>query len=180
MSDNSSTDSSKASSVKDSEYSSSKDSSSTNNSGKGSKGSKDNDNKISNIFKEKVINYIKIDDLIRKKQEEIKELKDKKEECEEYILKYLDKSDAGFVNVPGGKLIKNQSETKGTLKVETIKESIIEGIKKEKLTNSEEVNKKLIEDIIEIMEEKRGKVNRVNLKRTFERTPKPKKVKSKK
>jgi hypothetical protein len=171
---NSSSNSSKVSSVSDSEKtpkSSSHGSKNSNNS------NKKDDKDVSNSFKEKIINYIKVDDLIRKKQDELKELKDKKEECEEYILKYLDKSDAGFVNIPGGKLIKNQSETKGTLKVETIKESIIEGIKKEKLTNSEEISKKLIEDIIEIMETKRGKVNRINLKRTFERTPKPKKVK---
>ena len=170
----SSNNSSKVSSVSDSEKSSKSSSNSTKNS---NKSNKKDDKEVSNAFKEKIISYIKVDDLIRKKQEEIKELKDKKEECEEFILKYLDKSDAGFVNIPGGKLIKNQSETKGTLKVETIKESIVEGIKKEKLTNSEEVNKKLIEDIIEIMEAKRGKVNRINLKRTFERTPKPKKVK---
>ena len=175
MSDNNSNDSSKASSVSDSEKSSSK------NSNKSVKSvTKKEDAGVSNAFKEKIINYIKIDDVIRKRQDEIKDLKEKKEECEEYILKYLDKSDAGFVKIPGGKLIKNQSESKGTLKIETIKESIIECIKKEKLTNSDEINKKLIDDIIEIMETKRGKVNRINLKRTFERIPKLKKIKTKK
>jgi hypothetical protein len=170
-SDNSSNDSSKVSSVSDSENISSQIKSKT------SKNSKNDDKNLSNGFKEKIINYIKVDDLIRKKMDEVKELKDKKEECEEYILKFLDKSDATFVNIPGGKLIRNQSETKGTLKAETIKESIIEGIKKEKIANSEAENKKLIEDIMEIMEEKRGKVNRINLKRTFERSSKPKKTK---
>ena len=43
---------------------------------------KDNDVEtvITNDFKEKIMHYIKIDDLIRKKQEEIKDLKEKKEE----------------------------------------------------------------------------------------------------
>ncbi len=161
-------DSSKISSVEDSENVSSKMS---------SKKEKDNDKSVSNDFKEKIISYIKVDDLIRKKQEEIKELKDKKEEFEEYILKFMDKSDASFVNIPGGKLIKNQSETKAPLKIEIIKESIIEGIKKEKLSESEEVNKKVIDEIIELMETKRGKVNRINLKRTFERIKKKKPAK---
>ena len=165
-----SSDSSKISSVKDSENISSQ-----LNSKKSNK--KDNDKNVTTDFKEKIMHYIKVDDLIRKKQEEIKELKDKKEEAEEYILKFLDKNDANFVNVPGGKLIKNQSETKAPLKIEMIKEAIVEGIKKEKLTNTEELNKKLLEEIIEIMENKRGKVNRVNLKRTFERIKKSKKEK---
>lgn len=160
--------SSKISSVEDSENVSSKIS---------SKKDKDKDKSVSNDFKEKIISFIKVDDLIRKKQEEIKELKDKKEEFEEYILKFMDKSEASFVNIPGGKLIKNQSESKAPLKIEVIKESIIEGIKKEKLTDSEEVNKKVIEEIIELMEIKRGKVNRINLKRTFERTTKKKPAK---
>ena len=125
-------------------------------------------------FKEKIINYIKIDDTIRKKREEIKELNAKKEAIDEYILKYLDKNDSNFVNIPGGKLIKSQSETKGPLKLDTIKSSIEEGIKKDNLTTSEEISKKILDDIIEIMEIKRGKVRRVNLKRTFERTKKKK------
>ncbi len=165
-----SSDSSKISSVKDSENISSQ-----LNSKKSTK--KDKEKNISNDFKEKIMHFIKIDDLIRKKQEEIKDLKEQKEGAEEFILKFLDKNDANFVNVPGGKLIKNQSETKAPLKIEIIKEAIVEGIKKEKLTDTEELNKKLLDDIIDIMENKRGKVNRVNLKRTFERA---KKVKPKK
>jgi hypothetical protein len=169
MSDSESTDSSRVSSVKDSDSVSSELDS--------KKSSKKDESSISNGFKEKIISYIKIDDIIRKKQEEIKELREKKTEAEEYILKYLDKNDANHVNIPGGKLIKNESETKAPLKVETIKEAIAEGIKKENLVNSEELNKKLLDDIIEIMEVKRGKVNRINLKRTFERKPKAKKTK---
>ena len=138
---------------------------------------KDTEKSVSNDFKEKIISYIKIDDMIRKKQEEIKELRGKKEENEEYILKYMDKSDSNFVNIPGGKLIKNQSETKAPLKIEIIKESIVEGIRKEKLTDSEEKNKKIIDDIVSIMEVKRGTVERINLKRTFERAAKQPKVK---
>lgn len=134
---------------------------------------------VSNEFKEKILGYIKIDDLIREKMEEIKELKEKKELCEEYILKNLDKNESNFINIPGGKLIKNQSETKGPLKADVIKEAIIDGLKKDNITN-EENTVKVVEDILTLMEEKRGKVNRVNLKRTFERVKKKKEPKKKK
>lgn len=134
---------------------------------------------VSNEFKEKILGYIKIDDLIRIKMEEIKELKEKKELCEEYILKNLDKNESNFINIPGGKLIKNQSETKGPLKSDVIKEAIIDGLKKDNITN-EENTVKVVEDILTLMEEKRGKVNRVNLKRTYERVKKKREPKKKK
>ncbi len=134
---------------------------------------------VSNEFKEKILGYIKIDDLIRIKMDEIKELKEKKELCEEYILKNLDKNESNFINIPGGKLIKNQSETKGPLKSDVIKEAIIDGLKKDNITN-EENTIKVVDDILTLMEEKRGKVNRVNLKRTFERVKKKKEPKKKK
>lgn len=148
-------------------------------SGSGSDNEKGSDNSgknfISNEFKEKVLAFIKIDDIIRKKNEEVKELKDKKKECEEYILRYLDKADAGFVNVQGGKLIKNQSESKAPLKVEIIKESIVEGIKSEKIINDDEKFAKIVNDIMDLMDAKRGKTIRTNIKRTFEREKKTKK-----
>ena len=122
---------------------------------------------VSNDFKEKIILWIHIDDLVRKKQEEIKELKNKREEIDEYILKVLDKNDSDFVDIPGGKLVKNLSERKGTLKVDIIKESIQEVIKKEKLTDSDEISKKLLDDVMDLMETKRGKVQHVDLKRQF-------------
>jgi hypothetical protein len=71
---NSSSNSSKVSSVSDSEKtpkSSSHGSKNSNNS------NKKDDKDVSNSFKEKIINYIKVDDLIRRKQDELKELKDK-------------------------------------------------------------------------------------------------------
>jgi hypothetical protein len=129
-------------------------------------------NEISDNFKEKVLTYVKIDDLIRKKQEEIKELKVKKIDTEEYILNSLNNYESDYINIPGGKLIKNISEVKAPLKIDIIKESILEGIKKEKVTQSEEVNKKIIDNIINLMDVKRGKLNKIKLKRTFEKKKK--------
>ena len=46
---------------------------------------------ITEEFKEVVVNYVKTDDEIRKKTNEIKELKDEKKEYETFILEYIDK-----------------------------------------------------------------------------------------
>ena len=50
------------------------------------------DVKVPKEFQENVVKFVKIDDLIRKKQEELSELKKQKKPCEEFILKYLDKT----------------------------------------------------------------------------------------
>jgi hypothetical protein len=117
-------------------------------------------------FTEKVLLYIKCDDLIREKMAEIKELKAQKKPCEEYIISYLESKDAPFVKVKNGKLIKNKSEAKGGLKADIIRESIIEGVKNE--NNIKEENAVNITDkIFELMESKRKKTIRINIKRTF-------------
>jgi hypothetical protein len=126
---------------------------------------------VTDEFKEHVIGYIKIDDMIRQRKEEIKELQDKKKPCEEYILRYLEKVDEHIVELKGGKIRRNQSETKAPLKLDIIKTAIFEGIKTEQ--GDEQVDdekcKKMVEDIVTLMEQKRPTTIRVNLKRTFER-----------
>lgn len=132
-----------------------------------------NDDEISNEFKEKVITYLKCDDLIRKKMEEIKELKEKRKPCEEYIIKYLETKDSSFVIVKDGKLIKNKTESKGSLKMDIIKEAIMEGIKGEDIPNDNEVKSNdIAAKIINIMDNKRAKTVNVKLKRTFQRKDK--------
>lgn len=122
-------------------------------------------------FKEKVTLYAKIDDMIRAKQDELKSLKEQRKPYEEYILSYLEKKDIPCVNIASGKLIKNKAESTAALKLDIIKESIIEGIKSEKdLSNPNEVKcRDVSEKIIDIMNNKRQKTIRVNLKRTFHR-----------
>lgn len=135
-----------------------------------------NEENLTNDFKEKVIMYIKCDDLIRSKMEEIKELKEKKKPCEEYIIKYLDRKDSPYVKVKDGKLIKNKSETKGALKTDIIKDAIQEGIKDEKLNEINAVKTAdITAKIMDLMENKRIKNVRVNLKRTFVRKENEKK-----
>ncbi|AYV81748.1 MAG: hypothetical protein Harvfovirus58_6 [Harvfovirus sp.] len=125
-------------------------------------------NGVENDFREKVLTFVRCDDLIRKKTKEIKELKEKREPCKEYILQYLVKKDSPFVNVKDGKLIKNKSAPKGSLTADIIKESISEGIKDKKLISDGDG---IAAEIMEIMEKKRinNKTVKMNLKRTFVR-----------
>lgn len=127
---------------------------------------------ITNDFREKVFTFIKCDDLIRKKLSEIKELKQKRQPCQDFIIEYLEKKDAPCVNVKDGKLIKNKSETKGTLNAKIIRDAITEGLKDQNLTNDDAQANNITTEIIKLMDSKRVKNVRINLKRTFTRIKK--------
>ncbi len=130
-------------------------------------------NSISNDFKEKIKNFIYYDDLIRKKTEEIKELKIKKKPCEDYIIHFFETSESSFIDLQSkGKLTKNESETKAPLKIETIKEAISEKSKNEKIFDTEDKYNQFIESIMELMDKKRPVKKRINVKRTFKREKK--------
>jgi hypothetical protein len=128
----------------------------------------DEENALSPEFTEKVLLYIKYDDLIREKMAEIKELKNQKKPCEQYILSYLESKDAPFVKVKNGKLIKNKSETKGSLKLDIIKTAIMEGVKNEKIVKEDNILD-VTSRILDLMEAKRPKMVRLNIKRTFQK-----------
>ena len=124
------------------------------------------------MFEENVKKYLKLDNSIRITMEQLKDLKEKRKPYEEYILKYLEGADAPCINLADGKLIKNKAETLSPLKLEVIKDSIKEGIKNEgkDLANANDVKfNDVTEKIIELMNQKRGKSSRTNLKRTFVR-----------
>ena len=131
-----------------------------------------NNPEVANEFKEKVLTYVRCDDLIRKMTEEIKELKGQKKPCEDYIIKYLENKDASFINIKNGKLTKNKSETKGSLKADIIRNAIVDGIKDQKLDGDETKSADITTKIMDIMENKRPKTIRTNLKRTFQRKEK--------
>lgn len=137
---------------------------------------------VKNEFLEKIIKYIKIDDLIRQETSEYREkintLKEEKNEMESFILRYLDHVEENVVNVQGaGKLTKQESIRKGGLNKDIIKDSIYEQLKKEKLVTDEKIGKELAENTFNLMEEKREKKSKIYLKRTMERKKKEKKKK---
>lgn len=112
--------------------------------------------KITKEFQEMVVKFVKMDDLIRKKEKEVKELKTQRKPCEAFILEYLDKIGETVIEITGGKLRKNKSETKTPLTQEVIKDAIMEKIK----------DPLEVEQIISLMDTLRPKTERVNLKRT--------------
>ena len=122
---------------------------------------------VSKEFKEYVIRYVKLDDLVKQRQSEIKELTELRRPCEEYILKYLDANDSGTIEISNGKLIKNKMEQKGPLKPDTIKTAL-----EKKITDP-----KIVGEIMNLMEELRPKQTKVNLKRTSVKTGSIKKKK---
>ncbi len=118
---------------------------------------------VSKEFREHVVKYVKIDDIVRKKEQEIKELKSMRKPCEEYILKYLDEIDETTIEIGDGKLRKNKSENKIPLNKDYMKIVLMK-----KLGNVQLVN-----GILEEFENRPKKVQ-TNLKRTGKRAPRKK------
>ena len=111
---------------------------------------------VSKEFKENVVKYIKYDDLIKQKQDEINNLKDQRKPCEAYILKYLDQINQTTISVSDGKLMKKKTESKKALSQDIVNAVLMDKIK----------DPKKVEEIIKSMDVKRPTVENVNLKRT--------------
>jgi hypothetical protein len=117
---------------------------------------------LHNEFKEKVVAYIKADDKIRELQNVLKDYRKIKKDSEEGILRHLERLGESMINVTGGKLRKNQYESKAALKKELIKETLAEKIK----------DVLIVEELLNKMEDKREVKINVSIKRTFEREKK--------
>lgn len=140
---------------------------------------KSKENFVKTDFLEKIIKYVKIDNLIRKETVEYKErvntLKEDKQELEGYILRYLEDAKEEVINIEGsGKLTKYESVRKGGINKDIIQQSICDQLKKEKLIQDEKKIKDLAELTYNIMESKREKKVKTVLKRTFKREKKQK------
>lgn len=116
----------------------------------------EDDVEVTKEFQERVIKFIKLDDMMREKQKEIKELRSQRKICEDYILKSLDKMDEKVIDITNGRLRKNKAKTKSTLTNDMIKTAILEEVG----------DPKKVEKIMASMEERRPKVTHTNLKRT--------------
>jgi hypothetical protein len=132
----------------------------------------DNEEEISDEFKEKVVNYVNLDDLIKKKQTEIKELNKKKKVFEEYIIKYLDVVEESVIDLGHGKIKKNKKVSKCALTQPIIKTSIIEGLMKHDLIKTNEDGATILNSILELMDAKRNNKESVKLNRTNPRKKK--------
>lgn len=122
----------------------------------------DKQDKVTNVLKENVINWVTLDNKIRTLRAQTKELTTEKKQFEQFILDYLEEVDEKVLEISDGRLRRNVSKTKAPLKKDTIFTALKE------ITQDEEKSVKLTEYIIN----NRPTVQRVNLKRTKNRTKK--------
>jgi hypothetical protein len=106
-------------------------------------------------FVESVTKYVRLDDLIREREGEVKELKNSRKPYETTVLNYLKEHKESCVEITGGKLINNKSETVVPLKMDHIKEAVQEFVE----------DPAVVEKIMEKVKN-RPKNTRYNLKRT--------------
>ena len=121
--------------------------------------------KITEEFVEFVKSWVKLDDEIREYQDKIKELKKEKKEYETFVLEYMDKIGEKSINITGGKLRQNKSQTKIGLKQDVIQGALYD------LTKDSAKSVQMTKYIMD----KRPTVERINLKRTRNRKKKTKK-----
>lgn len=112
-----------------------------------------------NQFKELVVEYVKLDDIIRKKNDELKTFKKDKKDIEQYILESMEKIEENVIDISDGKLRLNSTKTKSPLKEshieEALKELVKDGVQAQNMTK--------------FIMERRTIVERKNIKRTFTR-----------
>lgn len=127
---------------------------------------KDNDKDKEQLeeFIEVVKNWVKIDDDIRVKQNEIKDLKTERKDYEVFILEFMDKFNETVINITGGKIRKNKSKTKTPLKQDYIQQALFD------VTQDSAKSLQMTKYILD----SRPSAERVNLKRTRDRVKKKK------
>jgi hypothetical protein len=126
---------------------------------------------IQTVVLDRVLKYIKLDDVIKQKQndhkKEMKVIKDSKEQLENFLIGYLDKVDEEYIQLKDkATLIKTVTETKAAPKMEDISVSLVEGFKKHEIYDDEADIKRVVKDFIETIESKREIKTRKYLKRT--------------
>lgn len=110
---------------------------------------------IDRDFQENVVKWVSIDEEIKKKNAQIRELKLQQKSCEEFVLGFLEDTDT-TVEITGGFLRANKVESKTSLNKKLIETALLS-----KLNDKDVVN-----DLLETMEELREVRERVSLKRT--------------
>jgi len=123
----------------------------------------DNNTQITNKFITSIKSWVTLDDNIRAIQKEIKKYKEEikiieseKKQYEQVVLDELDKIDEKVISISDGKIRKNIIKSQKPLKKEDIHKTILEITKDEKQTY----------DIIDKMMKSRQTIEKINLKRT--------------
>ena len=125
---------------------------------------------IQTVVMERVIKYIKLDDVIKEKQnehkKEMKTLKDTKDQLEQFLIGFLDKINEEYIQL-GNKstLIKAETQTKAAPKMEDISVCLIDGFRKYEIYEDDEEIKRVVKDFIKTIDDKREVKTRKYLKR---------------
>lgn len=131
---------------------------------------------------EQIKKYITIDNLIREKsnkfREKINTLKELRQDSEDFIIKSLNEKHEDIIDLGKnelgenqGKLLKNVSSRKGTLKAELIKEALKEGLIQEKIISDEKECEIIVDSFLQRMDKKRPIKSKEYIKRTFPKKP---------
>jgi hypothetical protein len=132
---------------------------------------------VSKNFREKLVKFIKIDDIIREEtlafKEKLETLKIQKEELSSYIMRYLD--DGIVIDLENkGKVSKYTSTRKSGINKDIIQQSIYEKLKNENLVGTDAEGERLAQATYDIMEGKRKVTTKITLKRTIKKEKKQK------
>ena len=92
----------------------------------------DNSNKnvlVSEQFKQTIINWVKMDDDLKKIRQTVKEINEEKKNSEQFILSYLKEVGEKEVAITDGKLTKHVSKSQEPLKKANIYNALVEIVK---------------------------------------------------
>lgn len=130
----------------------------------------DEDNKIPKKFRKSIIKYTHYDDIIKEKNEELKELKEKRKSYDETTQEYMEEQKIKSIGINGGKIYRKKSKTKNALTLSGIRDTL-----KKNILNDDDLINKIMADL----RDNRATTTKVVLKRTFTKTKTNTKTKKK-
>lgn len=140
-------------------------------------------------FKENVVKYIKYDDLIRKKKEEvnkinkeIRTLKVQQSDCDTSVKEYMVKNKFDKIDTGKGILKLQTTQKKGGIKADIVKNAVLETAINNKLFKNEKTLKLMVDDVMKCVESKlpvKEDVKLVRRKKGETEKPKPENKKKK-
>lgn len=131
--------------------------------------SEDDEEFVKTVVVERVVKYLKLDDVIKEKQaehrKEMKVIKDAKDQLESFLIEYLDKINQDYIECKGSQLIRTETQTKAPPKMEDISVSLIDGFRKHEIYEDDDEIKRVVKDFMELIEERREVKTRKYIKR---------------
>lgn len=124
----------------------------------------DEDLEIDQQLQENVIRYTNLYDLLKEKKKEMSEIRKQMDEPKKLIIQFCAKADVNQLNVTDGKLIRNVSKKKKTLKEDIIRQAIKQTIK----DDDDNVTQAILNNINDIRATTEN--TNVSLKRTYNKS----------